>query len=101
MSLSLEPERIIIYDETPNKQYIDQWLEEMQERYRYEKLKQMSLDRLKGMEFEIENHFMMFKAEFPHEESTIQGELRAWVYDNLNEVKESLTSAEKARLRQV
>lgn len=89
-----------MYTGTPNEEFIDPWLEELRERYRCEKLKQMSLERLHGMEFEIENQFLLFKADFPHGKSAIQGELRAFVHDNPNAAKESLTSAERERLRQ-
>lgn len=89
-----------MYEETPNKEYIDRWLEKMQDRYEYKNLKQMSKGRLEGMEFEVERHFLVFKSGFPPEESAIQGGRRAFVFDNPNETKETLTSAEKERLRQ-
>jgi len=89
-----------MYDDTPNKEYIDRWLEAMRERYDFEQLKQMSKDRLHGMEFEIENEFKIFKSDFPNSDSLVQGELRGLVYDNANEAKEALTRAEKERLRQ-
>jgi hypothetical protein len=90
-----------MHDETPNKEFIDRWLEEMRDRYRYEKLKQMSLNRLHGMEFEVENHFLIFKSSFPHEDSLVQGDMRAFIHDNPNATQEALTSAERERLRQV
>lgn len=89
-----------MYESTPNKEYIDRWLEEVRDRYRYEKLKQMEKSRLEGMEFEVDSHFEIFKAGFPDEQSLVQGETRAVLFDEPNETKESLTSAERERLRQ-
>ena len=86
--------------DTPNKEYIDPWLEKMRDRYRFEKLKQMSMERLAGMEFEVENRFLIFKSGFPHSDSAIQGSVRAFVHDDPNAAKEALTPDEKQRLRQ-
>jgi hypothetical protein len=89
-----------MYDNTPNEEYIDRWLERMRQRYRYEKLKQMSKERLTGMEFEVESRFLIFKSGFPSSDSAMQGTARAWASDNPNDTKEALTAAEKERLRQ-
>jgi hypothetical protein len=90
-----------MYEDTPNKEYIDRWVEEMEDRYQYEKLKQMRKGRLHGMEFKVESDVVIFKAGFPSEKSLIQGNTRAYINDNPNDTKEALTPAEKERLRQV
>lgn len=89
-----------MYEDTPNKEYIDRWLEKMRRRYDFERLKEMSSDRLHGMEFEVDSRFEIFKAGFPHQRSGLQGPSRAFASSNPNERKKSLTSAEKERLRQ-
>lgn len=87
-------------EDTPNKEYIDRWLEKMRDRYQFERLKQISKERLTGMEFEVENRFLIFKSGFPHSESAIQGSFRAFVNDDTNATREALTPDEKERLRQ-
>ena len=72
----------------------------MEQRYDHERLKDMSLDRLHNMEFEVMAKFRIFKAGFPDKDSTIEGRVRAVALDNPNETRESLTPLEKTRLRQ-
>ena len=91
---------MIMYEDTPNQEYINRWLERMRERYRFERLKQMTAKRLDGMEYEVDIRFLIFKSGFPHSDSAMQGSVRAFVLDNPNETKEALTSAEEERLRQ-
>lgn len=90
-----------MYDDTPNKEHLDPFIERIHGRYQFEKLKDWPLDRLEGEEWLLENEFMRFKASFPPEGSGISGELRAFVFDNPNETKKAITSAESVRLEQV
>lgn len=89
-----------LYEDTPNKQYIDWWLDQMEQRYDHERLKDMSLDRLHNMEFEVMSKFKIFKVGFPDQDSTVEGRFRAVAFDDPTEARESLTPLEKARLRQ-
>jgi uncharacterized membrane protein len=89
-----------MYEDTPNEEYIDRWLEKMRERYQFDRLKQMSKGRLEGMEFKIESEFTIFKSGFPPSESGLQDKRRAIMRGNNNDTKEALTPAEKERLRQ-
>jgi len=70
-----------LYEDTPNKQYLDWWLDQMEQRYDHERLKDMSLDRLHNMEFEVMAKFRIFKAGFPDKDSTIEGRVRAVALD--------------------
>jgi len=89
-----------LYEDIPNKQYLDWWLDQMEQRYDHERLEDMSLDRLHNMEFEVMAKFRIFKAGFPDKDSTIKGRVRAVALDKPNETRESLTPLEKTRLRQ-
>lgn len=90
-----------MYEGTPNEEYLNPWIDRMEERYQYDRLKQMSLDRLHGMEFEVHSRFKIFKAGFPHRESFVQGEFRAVLSKRGDDTRVSLTPTEKERLRQV
>lgn len=87
-----------MYEDTPNKEEIDWFAERLREIYNYERLKDCDIDYLYNREFGVENKRMMFEAGFPHEKSAMQGPVRAFMYDNENEMKESLTEAERMRL---
>lgn len=89
-----------MYEDTPNAEYIDQWLEKIRNRYRYEKLKEMSKDRLNGMEYRIDSKFMIFKAGFPDSDSLVQGPMREVAFNDATASKEALTPLEKERLRE-
>lgn len=88
------------YENTPNKEFIDPWLEKMKARYQFDKLKQMSINRLQGMEFRVDSKFLIFKAGFPDSQSAMQGLARAWAYDDPKNTKEALTPIENERLRE-
>ena len=88
-----------MFKDTPNKEYIDPWLEKMEQRCQFEKLQDMTKERLDGLEFEIQSDFNMFKACFPDRNSAVQGEFRAVVTNNPTP-REPLTTTERQRLRQ-
>lgn len=88
-----------MYDETPNQQEIDWFEERMEEIYQYDKLKECNIEYLKSQKYLIENREIIFKSSFPAEDSLIQGETRAFMSDNKNDTKESLTNAERLRIQ--
>lgn len=89
-----------MYRETPNEEVLDWWIDRMKSRYQYERLKDMSLDRLHNMEYEVEIREKILKAGFPHDNSAVQGEMRQFILDDPQDTKEALNQAEKLRLDQ-
>lgn len=87
-------------ENTPNEEYLNWWLDRMKEQYQYEKLRDMSLDRLHNMEYEVESRFKLFEATFPDRDSEIQGKDRAFLYDDPNATRENLTTNERIRMKQ-
>ena len=89
---------INMYQETPNKKEIGWITKQFREIYDYEKLKGCDIDYLYNLEYGLETHLTLFKNRFPSEEG-LEGNLRAYVTDNPNANRESLTEAEKMRLQ--
>jgi hypothetical protein len=85
-------------EETPNSQYIDDFAEDLRERYKYQKLCDWPLNKLQGEEWLVRNEFEQFKVGFPSEKSVLQGSYRQFVMDNPLDGKVSLTSQEKERI---
>lgn len=54
-----------MYEETPNKEIIDQFEERIQELYNFERLKECDIDFLYNQEFAVRNEIEMFKKGFP------------------------------------
>lgn len=87
-----------MYEDTPNKEEIDWVAERVREIYDYERLKDCDIDYLYNQEFGMKADKMIFESIFPNNESAIQGPMRAFVLDQENEDRESLTEAERVRL---
>ena len=84
-----------MYQDTPNDEYLDPPLEKLKELYSYERLKDMDLDSLHNKECELENKFRRIRAEFPPQESAMQGGFRKFV---IGDSKRALTPKEKKRI---
>ena len=81
--------------DTPNAEYLDPPLEKLKELYRYERLKDMDLDSLHNKEHELENKFSRIRAEFPPQESAMQGGVRKFI---IGDDKKALTPKERKRI---
>jgi len=88
-----------VHKDTPNKEEIDWIAERVREIYDYERLKDCDIDYLHNQEFGMRADTKIFEAIFPHDNSSIQGPVRAFVMDEENADREALTEAEKMRLR--
>jgi len=86
--------------ETPNKKYLDRWLEQMSSRYQYEELQQMPISKLRSMKSDVECRFFAFRKSFPNSNAAMQGERRAEVYVTPTDTRQSLSTVEIQRLRQ-
>jgi hypothetical protein len=89
-----------MYRKTPNEEILDWWIAEMRERYQYDRLKDMSLDRLHNMEYEVDLRVKLLKARFPHEQSAIQDSIRQEVLDDPYDTRMALNQTEELRLQQ-
>lgn len=88
-------------ESSPNKDRIDSFEERVLERFNHEKMKDWSLERLHEARYLFELEFTGFKNSFPPEKSGMQGEFRAFVYDDPNEERHALTVDERLRLRHI
>lgn len=88
-----------MYDETPNKEEIDWISERVREIYDYDRLKDCDIDYLYNQEFGMQSDVRMFQSVFPDQDSAIQGSALAYMLNDENVDRESLTEAERIRLR--
>jgi hypothetical protein len=88
------------YRNTPNVEFLDEWLVGLYQRYEYKNLKDMNLEDLHAEEWELKGQFTQIRTEYPPQESMMQGAVRAGLLGNSNERREALTKREKQRLDQ-
>jgi hypothetical protein len=88
-----------MYEDTPNKEEIGWFEEEIQVEYQYEKMKDCDLEFLRRKDPDLKVKVLMFKSSFPGQDSGMQGTTRAWALDNPNETKEALTNSEQRQSR--
>lgn len=87
--------------ETPNKDYLDSFIDHIRDQYQVEHLKDWELHELKREEWNIRLRFQKFQKQFPPEKSVIQGPYRAVMLDDPSDTKQSLTILEQERLDRV
>lgn len=84
--------------QTPNEDHLEEFIDNIETRYDYSKLKDWELEKLRGREHLLHNEFQRFKMTFPDDGSIWQGKLRAVAADDSTEEKYPLTTAERLRL---
>lgn len=87
-----------MYEDTPNQEYLDDFIDGLREVCQVEKLKEWELTELQGEEWEIRLKIFVFMDKFPATESCVQGDVRAYVNDDPNDTKRALTVEERERL---
>lgn len=83
----------------PNHEIIESFIENLEERYRFDKTKDWSIDDLEAEIWNIRNEFQIFRASFPSKTSIWQGEFRAYAA-GYGSKKKSLSEAEHVYLTQ-
>lgn len=87
------------FEDTPNQEDLDWIVERIREIYNYENLKDCDIDFLHNLEFLIDSKLLIFKAGYP-DDNRMPDEFRAIAQDqNIDELKDALTSEEKIRLQ--
>lgn len=87
-----------MYEDTPNQEEIDWFVDRMREIYDYDRLKDCDIDYLYNQEFGTKNDSMFFRQIFPADDSLVEGNLLAYANNQENIDRESLTPAEWMRL---
>lgn len=87
------------YRDTPNVEFLDEWLDGGYYRYSFEKLKDYTIDDLHKAEQKIKRGSLLNNSKYPNE-GGLEGDTRAAMLGNPNEDRESLTSRERERIYQ-
>lgn len=82
---------------TPNQEHIESFIDDIEERYQYDKLKDCSLDYLHEQKHLIKNEFDRFEWNFPSQTSQAPREFQT-IMSSHQEPREPLSTVEKRQL---